>query len=107
MHHIYYFASLLFMIASVMGFLNQVHFSKVQILRIRRGSKIDFKASTFDPASVRAISLDVTGTLLVHPTPIMQTYAEAAVWARLPNPPSSEELKPGGIRHKVCYLGCN
>ena len=48
----------------------------------------------FDPRAIRAISLDVTGTLLVHKYPIMDTYAAAAVWARLPNPPTAEELKP-------------
>ena len=45
-------------------------------------------------SKVRAISFDVTGTLLVHKYPIMDTYANAAVWARLANPPSSLELKP-------------
>lgn len=43
---------------------------------------------------VKAISLDVTGTILAHRYPIFDTYATAAVWARLPNPPSAEELKP-------------
>jgi len=44
--------------------------------------------------AVKAISLDVTGTLLAHRYPIFETYASAAAWARLPNPPSAEELKP-------------
>ena len=48
----------------------------------------------FDPTKVRAISFDVTGTIMVHAEPIMKTYADAAVWARLPNPPSEAELKP-------------
>lgn len=43
---------------------------------------------------VRAISFDVTGTILVHRYPIMDTYAASAVWARLPNPPTAAELKP-------------
>jgi len=47
-----------------------------------------------DAKSIKAISLDVTGTILVHRDPIMKTYADAAVWARLPNPPTAEELKP-------------
>lgn len=47
-----------------------------------------------DASRIRAISLDVTGTILVHRYPIMQTYAEAAKWAQLPAPPSVEELKP-------------
>jgi len=47
-----------------------------------------------DASKIKAISLDVTGTILVHRSPIMETYAAAAVWARLPNPPTVEDLKP-------------
>lgn len=43
---------------------------------------------------VRAISFDVTGTVLVHKYPIFETYADAAVWAKLKDPPSAIELKP-------------
>jgi len=43
---------------------------------------------------VRAVSLDVTGTLITHGEPVMKSYADAAVWARLPDPPSESELKP-------------
>ena len=43
---------------------------------------------------VRAISFDVTGTVLVHRHPIFETYADAAVWANLKDPPSAIELKP-------------
>ena len=43
---------------------------------------------------VRAISFDVTGTILVHRHPIMDTYAASAIWAQLPNPPTAAELKP-------------
>jgi len=50
--------------------------------------------SSFKPAAVKVISLDITGTILVHREPIMKTYADAAIWARLPNPPSEAELKP-------------
>lgn len=45
-------------------------------------------------APIKAISLDVTGTIIAHRYPIFETYATAAVWARLPNPPTAEELKP-------------
>ena len=48
----------------------------------------------FDIKSIKVISFDITGTLLIHKQPIMKTYAEAAVWAKLPNPPSEDELKP-------------
>ena len=43
--------------------------------------------------TVRVLSLDVTGTLLIHKNPIMQTYLEAAHWAKLRNPPKLEELE--------------
>lgn len=43
---------------------------------------------------VRAISLDVTGTILAHRYPIFQTYAEAAAWAKIPGAPTAEALKP-------------
>ena len=45
-------------------------------------------------SKVRAISFDVTGTILVHRYPIMDTYAASAIWAKLPNPPTAAELKP-------------
>jgi len=45
-------------------------------------------------APVRAISLDVTGTLLAHRHPIFETYAVAAKWAKLKDPPTAQELKP-------------
>ena len=48
--------------------------------------------ATYAPG-VRALSLDVTGTLLVPRRPIAESYADAAVWARLPDAPSAEELK--------------
>ena len=44
--------------------------------------------------TVRAVSFDVTGTLLVHRDPIMDTYAACAIHAKLPNPPTAKELKP-------------
>jgi hypothetical protein len=50
--------------------------------------------ATTDASGVRVLSLDVTGTLLVPRQPIAESYADAAVWARLPNAPSAEELKP-------------
>lgn len=50
--------------------------------------------SKLDIKKIKVISFDVTGTLLVHKYPIMQTYAECAVWAKLKNPPTADELKP-------------
>ncbi|KAH8043868.1 N-acylneuraminate-9-phosphatase [Aureococcus anophagefferens] len=48
----------------------------------------------FNAAAIRAVSFDVTGTLLFHKESIAKTYADAAVWARLDDPPTAEELKP-------------
>lgn len=47
-----------------------------------------------EPSKIRAISFDVTGTIMVHAEPIMKTYADAASWAQVPNPPSEADLKP-------------
>ena len=43
---------------------------------------------------VRVISLDITGTLITHKGSVVQHYVDAAVWARLDDPPSVEEMKP-------------
>ena len=43
---------------------------------------------------VRAISLDITGTLITHKGSVVQHYVDAAVWARLDDPPSVDEMKP-------------
>ena len=44
---------------------------------------------------IKAVSFDVTGTLMVHRFPIMDTYARCAAEARLcSDPPTSSELKP-------------
>ena len=87
---------LLFLGSSAFSF--QLKSNVVTPLQRKRGGFMNcIRATAFDPATVRAISLDITGTILVHPTPIMQTYADAAVWARLPNPPSADELKPGRV----------
>jgi len=44
--------------------------------------------------TIRAVTFDVTGTLLQHPKPIAQAYYECAEWARLKDCPSVEELRP-------------
>ena len=44
--------------------------------------------------NIKAVSFDITGTILVHKDPVLETYYEAALWAKLPDPPSSVELKP-------------
>ena len=46
-------------------------------------------------SKIRAISLDVTGTLLATKEPVIKSYHDAAIWARLPNPPTQTELKQG------------
>jgi hypothetical protein len=87
-------------------------------LTITRGSIICYLLSIFSFCSsklsmslskVRAISFDVTGTILVHRYPIMDTYAAAAVWAKLPNPPSVSELKPAfkmAYKHHLTASPC-
>ena len=51
-------------------------------------------ASAFDPSRIRAFSLDVPGILLDHSEPVIRTYSEAAIWARVPDPPTEAQLKP-------------
>jgi len=43
---------------------------------------------------IRALSLDVTGTLIRHLDPIAETYAEALTWSAFPKKISADELKP-------------
>ena len=50
-------------------------------------------SSTVDASKIRAISFDVTGTLLATKEPVVKSYHDAALWARLPNPPTQDELK--------------
>jgi len=44
--------------------------------------------------NVRALSLDVTGTLIRHLDPIAETYSEALAWSTFPKRISPDELKP-------------
>jgi len=50
------------------------------------------KGSPSDLERVRVISLHITGTLLAFSAPVAETYAAAAVWAGLANPPTTAEL---------------
>jgi REG-2-like HAD superfamily hydrolase len=43
--------------------------------------------------TIRAISLDVTGTLVATQEPVIQSYHQAAIWAQLANPPTPDEMK--------------
>ena len=52
------------------------------------------------PPKIRALSLDVTGTLLATQEPVIDSYYKAALWARLPNPPSQAEMKQA---FKIAY----
>lgn len=52
--------------------------------------------SSSNKHNIRALSLDVTGTLLVTKEPVIKSYHDAIQWARLPNnPPSQSEMKQG------------
>lgn len=48
-----------------------------------------------DYSKIRAISLDVTGTLLATREPVVQSYRDAATWARLPIVPTTQDFKVG------------
>lgn len=43
--------------------------------------------------TIKAVTFDVTGTLLHHPRPIAQSYLESAQWARLKDCPTEAEFK--------------
>ena len=51
--------------------------------------------STLDVSKIRAISFDVTGTLLATREPVVKSYHDASIWAKLPNPPTQDEFKKG------------
>mmetsp|Transcript_5544 Transcript_5544/g.8501 ORF Transcript_5544/g.8501 Transcript_5544/m.8501 type:complete len:297 (-) Transcript_5544:117-1007(-) len=51
---------------------------------------ISISALTFE--KIRAISFDVTGTLVTTQEPVIKSYYDAMIWARLPNPPSQSDL---------------
>lgn len=61
---------------------------------------VDIEALSIEKNKIRALSLDVTGTLLASKEPVIKSYYDAAIWARFPNPPSQDELKKG---FKVAY----
>ena len=50
-------------------------------------------SSTLDASKIRAISFDVTGTLLATREPVVKSYHDACLWARLPDPPTRDEMK--------------
>eukprot|EP00536_Pseudo-nitzschia_multiseries_P009627 jgi/Psemu1/288588/fgenesh1_pg.273_\ len=50
---------------------------------------------SLDPSKIRAISLDVTGTLLATKEPVVKSYRDAAIWAKLPDIPSEQDFKAG------------
>lgn len=61
-------------------------------------------STTINVDKVRVLSFDVTGTLLIHRDPIIQTYSECAEWSLLPNAPTQDELKPA---FKAAYFEQN
>ena len=50
---------------------------------------------SLDSSKIRAISLDVTGTLLATKEPVVKSYCDAASWAKLPNIPTQQDFKAG------------
>jgi REG-2-like HAD superfamily hydrolase len=51
--------------------------------------------TSLDISKIRAISFDVTGTLLATKEPVIKSYHDAAIWARLPNLPTQNDFKSG------------
>jgi len=49
---------------------------------------------------IRAISFDVTGTLVATKEPVIQSYHDALLWSKFPNPPTREEMK---VAFKTAY----
>ena len=49
---------------------------------------------------IRAISLDITGTLITTREPVIQSYYDALVWSNFPNPPTQQEMKAA---FKIAY----
>ena len=54
---------------------------------------------------IRAVSLDITGTLLATREPVVKSYHDAALWARLPDPPSRDEMKAAFCDYGECVCG--
>lgn len=54
-----------------------------------------FASSLSATGKIRAISFDVTGTLLATREPVIKSYHDAALWAKLPDPPTQSEMKQG------------
>lgn len=51
--------------------------------------------TNLDASKIRAISLDVTGTLLATKEPVVKSYRDAATWAQLPVIPTQDNFKKG------------
>ena len=58
-------------------------------------TSLSLPSSVLESSKIRAISLDVTGTLVATKEPVIKSYHDAALWAQLPNPPTQDEMKKG------------
>ncbi|KAL7534222.1 hypothetical protein ACHAWF_007168 [Thalassiosira exigua] len=65
------------------------------LLFLARRASIASSLALRPDKKIRALSLDVTGTLLATREPVAKSYRDAALWARLPDPPTREELEEG------------
>ena len=63
---------------------------------VRRVSMLNIASKVrhiqFDASKVKVITLDVTGTLLLHKQAVAQAYAECIEWAEIPAPPPLSEV---------------
>lgn len=73
---------------------------KMRAVVITRGFRVHSLRNTsvrnvsFDPKKVKVISLDVTGTILLHKTDVVESYAECLKWSHIAIPHTDELRKP-------------
>uniref|UniRef100_A0A7R9ZUG8 Haloacid dehalogenase-like hydrolase domain-containing protein 3 n=1 Tax=Pseudo-nitzschia arenysensis TaxID=697910 RepID=A0A7R9ZUG8_9STRA len=83
-------------VASLLKMISSSVFLKATALSLLWCHAVNgLSSSTIDASKIRAISFDVTGTLLATKEPVVKSYHDAAIWAQLSDPPSQEELKRG------------
>lgn len=73
----------------------QRHYRAILLLLVLCQLTSNVASFSVTASNIRAISLDVTGTLVTTREPVIKSYHDAAIWAKLPDPPSQAELKRG------------
>jgi len=80
-HHYYYYLKICYVILLLFKHQHQTFVSSL--------------TPSSATSKIRALSLDITGTLLSTKEPVVESYYNAAIWSQLPNPPSQSDLKKG------------